>query len=299
MILSLMVALSVVAVGYILHATLAATTVVSVEPGTGASGNAKVIDDPAASNGKFVQFAAALEAPPSNPTPDLGNRVFYDGFEDGNFDQWGDQGCSGSTTIVNEPVRKGNNAVRMTTDDGCASGGRAQLVADFTFDNGDEYYIGHSVFFPNDFPDSTGHYFQFGEIYGPPHGGSPTMGFDIGRECGGGIKICFTDVNDGTTYPIWATEGDIEKGRWHDLVYHIKFSTNADEGFVEVWLNGQRQTMKNGQQRTTYQTLRPGVNWNGSGNALRINLYRSADLGTVTLYHDEVAIGTTYESVAP
>lgn len=271
----------------------AVTHSLAVEAESGSrSGNAVSGTALGASDNASIRFGA------NTPEPNPADRVFYDGFESGTVSSslWNNQSCSGTVTVVGNPVRKGSKAVRMTTTDSCASSGRAQIVSNFRLNDGDEYYFSDSVYFSPDFPIDRGSWLQFGEIYGPPHGGPPTMGFDADRSCGAsGLRACVNDVDRS----IWTSPTELERGRWHDFVYRVKLSTNASVGFMEVWHNGVKQTMKNGQQRTYYQTLKPGVNWNGSGNYYRVNLYRSANWGTTTLYHDEVAIGKTFESVYP
>lgn len=305
LIASVMVAVSVAVVGYALFMVNAAGPFAKLEAGSTAPvAPAVLVSDPDASQGRALQFGPEPETEPESPPPDPGNRIFYDGFESDSLDQWGYQACPGGVTIVDSPTRKGNGAAKFTVSDGDTNSRcddvpthnpRAQLVSDGMFGDGDEYYIAHSIYFPSDFPDDPNGWFQIAELYGPPFGGSPSMGIDV---CGS--SICFSRDESHGYDSIWESPR-VTKGEWHDLVYHVKFSTDASEGFVEIWYDGVKQTMKNGEERVYYQTLRPGLNWNGTPNSFFLNQYRQAGqgLGTVTLYHDEAAVGTTYESVAP
>jgi hypothetical protein len=104
----------------------------------------------------------------------------------------------------------------------------------------------------------------------------------------------------GTTYPeLWRSTQDIHKGtQWEDFVIHYKWSDDPKVGFIELWHNGVRQTFDNGQQRRYLATIVPSVN--GIGNTVIMNIYREAGVnyGTTTVYHDDVRVGTTYNSVA-
>jgi hypothetical protein len=173
---------------------------------------------------------------------------------------------------------------------------RAQPVSNQgLFNDGDEYFIAYSVYFPERFPQPT-NFFQFAEFYGPPFDGSPTMGMDI---CNGHY-LCFEQSAANNYANIWQSSA-IELGKWRDLVFHVSFSTDASEGFVEIYDCGEIQTLSNGNTRVYYQTLNPDVNWDGTPNTLNLNQYRSNEdsLGTVTIYQDAVKVGTSLEAVMP
>lgn len=241
---------------------------------------------------------------PSQPAANPADRIFTEDFEAGNLSQWSNQSCPTGVTIVSSPVRKGTKSAKFTVADGdtkskCSNvptdDPRAQLVSDGLFKENDDYYIGFSVFFPTDFPTPTD-WFQIAEIYGPPFGGSPSMGIDM---VGNRIGLA-RDETHGYDTP-WVMTRDVAKGTaWEDIILHIKFSPNPTVGFVEIWHNGVKQTFKDGSQKLFYATLANGINWSPGGtNSIFINQYRSRDskLGTVTIYHDEVYVGKTYESV--
>lgn len=99
----------------------------------------------------------------------------------------------------------------------------------------------------------------------------------------------------------WEMTRDVAKGTaWEDFVFHVKFSPDPKVGFVEIWHNGTKQKFKDGSDKLFYATLAKGINWEpGGSNSMFINQYRdSKAMGTVTIYHDEVLVGKTYESVA-
>ena len=293
-------------------AVSAADGPLKVEPESGAQGvNLSLVDLETASGGKAVKFGAGgAPAPSASPSTTVGSDrsslIFTGDFETGNLEQWEtNQSCPSGVTVVTSPVRAGKYAAKFTVGDGDTSAKcndvptdnpRAQLVSDDLFKNGDDYYIGMSTFFPADFPEPTD-WFQISEIYGPPFGGSPSMGIDME----GNRIVLARDETHGYDTP-WVMTRDVAKGKsWEDLVLHIKFSNDPAVGFVEIWHNGVKQTFKDGSQKLFYATLAEGINWEPGGfNSMFTNLYRSSDskLGTVTIYHDEVLVGKTYESVA-
>ncbi|HXV05798.1 MAG TPA: polysaccharide lyase [Solirubrobacterales bacterium] len=258
--------------------------------------------DSAACVAVFRSAGSASVAPA--PTPAL----WSGDFEAGNLSQWSlNQSCSEGVTVVNSPVRSGQYAAKFTVTDTSTSeycplvptsSPRAQLVGPQMFTEGSDDYIGFSTFFPADFPTISSGWMQVAEIYGPPFGGSPSIGIDV---VGNRLALQRDPTHNWDT--IWTSPTEISKGTaWEDIVLHVKFSTDPSVGFVELWLNGAQQTFKNGARRIYYDTLVPGVNWDGSSpNRVYLNQYRSSSppRGAVTLYHDAARVGTSYASVAP
>jgi hypothetical protein len=170
----------------------------------------------------------------------------------------------------------------------------SSLVTPQLFGNGDDKYIGFGTMMPVGFPSIT-NWFQFAEVYGPPYGGSPTIGFDIK-----GNKLGLW--RDGTHRFDNPWSAPISYGNWEYIQAHIKFSTNPSVGFIEIWLNGVQQHFTNGSTRLYYATLLQGDNWNGSSkNDLDLDQYRQMSplLGTQSIYHADTKVGTTLASVAP
>ncbi len=213
--------------------------------------------------------------------------------------------CPGDITQVGSPAPAGARAVQLRvsdTDTETACPGQvftpnpaASLLGPTVFHNGDDAYIGFSVYFPAGFP-TIPTWFQFAEIFGHPYGGSPPIGLDVeGNRMG-----LWRDATHNFDNP-WSVP--LVTGQWQDLVLHVKFSNDPNAGFVEVWLNGAPQQFSDGSTRLYYSTLVAGNNWDGGsgGDYLDIDQYRSRfdHLGTVTIDEAEMAIGTSYAGVAP
>ena len=88
------------------------------------------------------------------------------------------------------------------------------------------------------------------------------------------------------------------RGRWVNFVAHVNWSKDPRAGFVELWVDGARQTFSGGQQRLSTQTVMSDQN---NGVKTIPTNYRGKGVvpGAVTLYHDEVKVGTSYGAVAP
>ncbi len=239
---------------------------------------------------------------PNLPLPS-GDLLFVGDFETGNLSQWWrSQSAPNAVTVRSDIVRSGNFAAKFSvTDNDTAanysnipnSDPRAQLIPGYLFRENDDVYISLSTFFPSDFPLITNWMVIFG-IHGEPYNGPSTFNLGVTRD-----RIY---LNSRESEPVW-TSPLIQKGvKWEDLVLHIRFSPDPNVGFVEVWHDGVKQVLKNGDTRYYYATLRKGINWTGPGGHLEAGLtqYRSASerFGTVVLYHDNFRIGRTYESVA-
>lgn len=66
----------------------------------------------------------------------------------------------------------------------------------------------------------------------------------------------------------------VDAGTWHDYVVRARFSNNADNGWVEVWRDGELVV-----PRTNHQTM------NSASNYLKLGLYRDDESHTQVIYH--------------
>jgi|GEM_PF-5551232 len=298
--------------GVLLVRSHAATPTASSEAEVGTIGaNASPINDTTASGGQAVRFGAPACTNANKPA----NIIWCSGFESDDFSDWAqNQSCPSGATIVTSPVKSGRYAVKFTVGDNDTQANcpdvpsenpRAQLVGPLgddalfppTAPDNDDTYIGLSVFIPNGFP-STPSWFVINEQFGYPYGGSPTNEIDInGRTFG--INNHQIDSNGKDTWSrVWDAPNTIHYGQWENFVEHIKWSTDPSVGYIEVWYNGVMQTLTNGTTRYYEKTIDPTIN--GGWNTVIINQYRPVEypMGTLTLYQDDIRVGTTYDSVA-
>jgi hypothetical protein len=265
----------------------------------------------------FTVSNTSTTPPPTTPPPTTGGSactnsskpagvVWCSGFENGTLSDWSSvQACPGGVSVVTSPVKNGKYAAKFTVSDGdtnakCSAvptdNPRAQLVAPNCLfppcgSNGD-VYIGWSVYFPTGFPNITG-WFELEENYGAPFGGSPPTEMDVQ-----GTKFSMQlHQSSGYVHP-WVSTNNIKIGQWNNIVEHIKWSTDPSVGYIELWLDGVQQKFSNGNTRYNYAPIVSSIN--GQGNTVFLNQYRQSGtgLGTVTLYQDDLRVGTTYDSVS-
>ena len=242
----------------------------------------------------LVVLAAREATSPPAPPPSWNGD-----FETGNLRQYDaiQRAAPDRIAIVTSPRRRGSFAARLTAEDDdlvVSENPRAQLMTTVMHRAGDEQYIGWSTYFPTDFPAITGDdpFFVFFQFHGEPYDGSPPLAFGVGPD--GQIGLSRSERYDYDR--VWAAP--LPKGRWVDFVVRVKWSMD-EEGFVELWLDGRRQTFSvNGQQRLSTQTIDDGQD---EGLRTIPTNYRRRGIvpERVTIYHDEVKIGGSYAAVAP
>ena len=81
---------------------------------------------------------------------------------------------------------------------------------------------------------------------------------------------------------------------WTDFVMRVNFSKGSD-GFIELWVNGAKQTMANGTQRFTGPTVCP----NDTRVFPKWGVYSLTSGADAVHLMDNPKIGTTYAAVAP
>jgi Polysaccharide lyase len=157
---------------------------------------------------------------------------------------------------------------------------------------GDDRYLGWSWYLPSNFPTSmpSGSWINIGQIgFGAPWG-YPPLHFSYR-----GFSIALVNYQNDPARIVASIP--TQRGRWQDVVAHVKFSKNPSVGFVELWVNGQPVRMSNGSTRQYMNTI--NLNALGCGGWLP-TLYRGAGYWQwLTLYYDEVKVGTSYTAVAP
>jgi hypothetical protein len=108
-------------------------------------------------------------------------------------------------------------------------------------------------------------------------GGSPPLAFLV-RD--GEIRL-----GTSTNEVLWSTP--LERGRWHDFAFHVRWSSDPSVGLVELWLDGRIAV------RRTVATLFPG-----QGVYLKQGLYRSTRIrADQVVFHRGMRVGTTLDDV--
>jgi len=219
--------------------------------------------------------------------------AFVGDFEGGDLSQW--DGASkvntpnSSIDVVEAPVRRGRYAIKVTLAPNDASPkDRAELVLHAPPGGsgpGDERYYGFSALIPVDFRTGDENFFILAQWHGNDSDLPPlTVHY---RE---GEVLLKGNRQRGL---IW--RGGVEKGRWFDLVFHVKWSSGED-GLLEAWKDGEKIVALRGRTCNGEEA----ENFKGSDIFVKFGGYRGRDVDTVqTVYLDEYRIGTSYEAVAP
>jgi hypothetical protein len=88
---------------------------------------------------------------------------------------------------------------------------------------------------------------------------------------------------------IW--ESAFNANTWYKIALGIRVDNGNNEGWVELWYNGTKQTFKNGSQRYYGRTLD-----DGGHNCPKWGIYGRSDL-SITNYMDDLKMGTAYSDV--
>lgn len=244
---------------------------------------------------------------PSQPTdrPDL---LWVGDLETGNLSQfketpWNITRGGDQPEIVDDPefVREGRYALKIAiptgeTEEnkkGACCDPRAELEPDLgDIRSGDDLWFGFSTMLAADFPDSAD--WQVITQWKGKADGSPPVSFKVkdGKYVLAG--------GDGHPDEIGGYEKDLAPatpGQWADWVVHIKFSPDADDGFVEVWHNGQQVLQRFAPETgTMYAAEKSGED---AESYLKTGYYRSGEISrSGVLYFDGWRIGTNRAAVA-
>jgi hypothetical protein len=165
--------------------------------------------------------------------------------------------------------------------------------------DGEEYYIGFrgkvNVGFDSkgDGDANSGNLMQ---LKGMMSCGGPAIGLTIKN----GYLTLRRETQDGSSGIIWTGPrfSDIE-GKWFELVIHIKYSTNSNIGYLEIWFNDVQQLSNSGGTKFYDQT----ICYTNDEVYLKMGIYRNEiynKAGAFDYYWiHEPRVGYSYEAVAP
>lgn len=228
----------------------------------------------------------------AEPPPVVDRNYFNGDFDTGDFSQWsGVQRVSPDRlALTTDVVRQGSHAARFEVQPGdCWKNGggscsaRAELETDqgarLRFYEGDDRYLGWSTRFDASWPTSN-----LWAIFIQFHGNDnlkPPLSMEAV-----GDKVFTRGFADGAYFT--GTKIPLEREAWNDFVMHIKFSSDPNVGFVEVWRNGVKfqERVYRKTLASTYIYPKIGIYTSGSYTVPRI------------LWHDEMRVGNTFGSVA-
>jgi Polysaccharide lyase len=229
-----------------------------------------------------IPLNAAQAPQPSSPSEIL----FQSNFEAG-FDGWHVQAPSDRAQLVGGNSFSGTANARFEVRAGDVepeTGSARSEVSGPTFRDGQDLYVRDAIRVPsaNTF---SGPWQIIQQLHESDWGGSPGIAVFLDSD----LQI-HVGAGDGSL-TFW--EGQrLEEERWYDLVYRVHLSQDPSQGFVEVWLDDQQQTLAGGGARAYGQTIQAEETY------LKAGIYRSASSsGTSVVEHDEIVVGTSLAAV--
>ncbi|HYP47234.1 MAG TPA: heparin lyase I family protein [Thermoleophilaceae bacterium] len=168
--------------------------------------------------------------------------------------------------------------------------GRCELLPGPVVPDGEDVWQRFSVSFSRGF--STTNYAQFAQWHASGGDGQAALAFRVA-----GASQRLQVAHGGGTTRYW-TGPVLETGRRYDFVAHIKFDDDPERGYVELWLDGERQQMHGGGARAYGPTSDPCISAgcpdsDPSGSVYpKLGIYRSrTDTNSVTLFADDFRLG--------
>jgi hypothetical protein len=218
--------------------------------------------------------------------------------------EWASESCADSSRVqeVSSPVAQGNQAYKLTVQDGDNSyGERCELgqgnpgrTGFPLFHDGDERWISFQVYLPDSYPIETPNWNVMFQIHQQGDGGCPPISLNVED---GQFKL----YNSATPqYVLNTTEkwhAPAQRNRWAKFTMHIKNSTDDNTGFVELFgdLDGQGQKLL--MPKTYMHTMTIGSDGAPMTNHARIGIYRNPKIqGTASIYFDGFTIATDQAS---
>lgn len=240
--------------------------------------------EPAPAPASAAPAPAATTPTPGATTQLPGREILRADWETGDTSQFSSVQTVSSDRIrpVTNPVRQGRYAGRFEVrpgDDPLGYGDRAEVSISTRETEGDERWYSWSTMVAPGFPSTAG--FQVISQWHSRADGRPPVAFFaenddlvlfVHRYAAPGQQLSTTRA--------WSAP--LPRGVWQDIVMHVKWSGSDRVGFIELWVNGQRQTLSNGQTRLSTRTMYPGID-----NYFKQGYYRQYGIrGTGVVYHD-------------
>lgn len=243
---------------------------------------------------KLDGASAKFDNPGSLRAPDLSRAAaaWSAGFETGDFSEWSlhpQQKAWGRAAVVTSveglKPRQGTHALRVEVRPGdsnvagSGSGERTELLigGDLTgAGEGREAYWTWSTYFSKDFRSPGGSWNSFVQFHHTGAGSQSNIHFQVTDR-----KVLTMRVMGGSHASPMRKDfvlGDLKRGRWYDLVFHVKWSADAKVGFVQVFVDGWEIVPK---------TFTPTL-YAGQGAYFKLGYYRAAYEETSVVYADAI-----------
>jgi hypothetical protein len=212
-------------------------------------------------------------------------------FETGDLSQWRERQCLDERIAVGSrgpAAAEGSYHAMLEVRDGDVEpqtgSERCELVGpSLPFDK--ERWFRQAIYVPSaaDPPDS----WQIMSQWYSNYGGSPPLALFHDR----GLPMRWSLRHGDSSRVYWRSK-KLARDQWHEIVVGVYLSQSPSRGWVEVWLDGKRQQLKNGKGRMYGQTR------GATHGSFKTGIYRSPDsTGRSIEYVDDYSIGPSRESV--
>ena len=231
---------------------------------------------------------APQDAPAPEPAPAPGEGLLFSGNFEAGFAGWYVQSLPSRATLFSSGAFQGSRAARFEVRDGDVepdTGSERSEVSGPKFDEGEDLYVRDALRFPSA-ATYAGPWQIIQQLHETSWSGSPGIALFLDED-----RVLQLGAGDGS--PTFWRSDPLQADRWYDLVYRVKLSKDPGTGFVEVWLDGARQTLPGGQSRAYGQTIQAARTY------IKAGIYRArSSTGTSLVEHDAIAIGTSLAAVA-
>jgi len=241
---------------------------------------------------------ATTPKPPALPPPSAnpGRELIAGDFETGNLSQFDSvqRVAADRIQVVTAPVRQGSYAGRFQVNQGDDPlsgnyGDRAEVSVATNEQEGQERWYSWSTLVGTDVPSTQK--FQVISQWHSQADGRPPVAFFAYEDSLLLMVHPHRAPGDQISY-VFAWQGPLKRGEWQDIKMHIRWSATDTNGFIELWVNGVRQTLSNGTTksqtlniRTMYPTAAGSIT--GIPNYFKQGYYRDSSItGTGTVWHD-------------
>jgi hypothetical protein len=213
--------------------------------------------------------------------------ILFRGDFDSGFESWHVQSLSYRATLQTAGAFQGSQAARFEVEPGDVepeTGSQRSEVSGPTFAEGQDIYIRDAIRIPasNSY---AGDWQIVQQLHETSWSSSPGMALFLDDD-----RALELGAGDGSQ-TFWQS-APLQSDRWYDLVYRVNLSQDPSAGFVEVWLDGVKESLAGGQTRIYGQTIQAAHTY------LKAGIYRSTSgTGTSVVEHDAIVVGTSYSAV--
>jgi subtilisin family serine protease len=225
----------------------------------------------------------------------VGHVLFADGFDGGGLSAWDVHCPPGNLTLGSSGPAPfaGDGRARFEVNPGDVSpvgGNRCEVSTDLQLREGSDVYNRFQVRLGAGWPFEPGRWAIVWQEHHAGSTGTPPLGLNVTADPGGGGHLSL-DSNGEGPFHYWSGPA-VHEDRWYDFVIHVHHSQSGSVGFVEVWLDGVRQTMANGASRVYHRTLFDDFNYP------KLGYYRDPDhTAQGVVYGDGFVVGDSAGAV--